>query len=125
MNLTNTTMRGSLDRAEQLIQQADSLPALIDTAGGPAAGPAAGVSFDSYRGGPYVVNAPACGLPASTTTLTIVRSTNPLASIAAMSSSGSASILPRPALIASSQMEAEETKTAVAPSMSLRAGALS
>ena len=80
VNLTNTTMRGSLDRAEQLIQQADSLPALIDTAGVPAAGPAAGVSFDSYRGGPYVVNAPASGLPASTTTLTIVRSTNPLAS---------------------------------------------
>ena len=70
VNLTNTTMRGSLDRAEQLIQQADSQPVLIDTAGAAASGPAAGVSFESYLGGPYVISAPPTGLPANTTVLT-------------------------------------------------------
>ena len=80
VNLTGTAMRGSLDRAEQLIQQADSLPALIDTAGAAATGPAAGVRFDSYLGGPYVVSAPPAGLPANTTVLTVIRSTNPFAS---------------------------------------------
>lgn len=80
VNLTNTSMRGSLDRAEQIIQQADTLPVLIDTAGAAAPAPAAGVSFDSYLGGPYVISAPPTGLPASTTVLTVTRSTNPFAS---------------------------------------------
>jgi len=70
VNLTNNSMRGSLDRAEQILQQADTMPVLINTAGTPASGPAAGVSFDSYLGGPYVVSAPPTGLPANTTVLT-------------------------------------------------------
>ena len=80
VNLTNNSMRGALDRAAQILQQADTMPVLIDTAGAPATGPAAGVSFDGYLGGPYVVSAPPTGLPANTTVLTVVRSTNPYAS---------------------------------------------
>lgn len=80
VNLTNNSMRGALDRTEQILQQADTMPVLIDTAAAPATGPAAGVSFDGYLGGPYVVSAPPTGLPASTTVLTVVRSTNPFAS---------------------------------------------
>ena len=33
LNTTNNAMRGALDRAEQVIQQADSMPVLIDTSG--------------------------------------------------------------------------------------------
>ena len=80
MNLTNTSVRGALDRAEQLLQQADTLPVLIGTSGAAAAAPAAGVSFDSYLGGPYVISAPPAGLPASTPVLTAIRSPHPFAS---------------------------------------------
>ena len=80
VNLTNTSVRGALDRAEQILQQADTLPVLIGTSGTAAAAPAAGVSFDSYLGGPYVISAPPAGLPASTTVLTAIRSTHPFAS---------------------------------------------
>ena len=80
VNLTNTAMRGSLDRMEHILQQADTLPVLIDASGNPTTGPAAGVSFDSFLGAPYVVQAPPTGLPASTSAVTIVRSTSPFAS---------------------------------------------
>lgn len=84
LNVTNNALRGSLDRMEHLLQQANSMPILIDTTGlattGPATGPAAGVQFDYYVGAPYVMTIPATGLPATTTVLTMVRSTDPIAS---------------------------------------------
>ena len=55
LNVTNNALRGSLDRAEQLIQQADSMPVLIDTSGNAATGPAAGIRFDRFVGAPYVL----------------------------------------------------------------------
>jgi hypothetical protein len=80
LNVTNNSLRGSLDRVEQLLQQADTMPVLIDTSGNAATGPAAGVRFDRYVGAPYVMTVPSTGLPATTTSLTLVRSTDSLAS---------------------------------------------
>jgi len=80
VNLTNNSERKSLDRIEQVIQQANTMPVLITTTGAAATSPAAGVSFDYYLGGPYVINATGSTVPASTTSLTIVLSTNVVAS---------------------------------------------
>lgn len=80
VNVTNNALRGSLDKAEQLLQQADSMPILIDTSGNNAAGPAAGVRFDLFIGAPYVITTTASGLASSTGSLAMVRSTNAMAS---------------------------------------------
>jgi hypothetical protein len=81
LNTTNTALRGALDRAENLIQQADTMPELIDTTGNVVTtGSAAGIRFDRYIGAPYVILITTSGLPSSTTSLTLKRSTNPLAS---------------------------------------------
>jgi len=81
INLTGNSVRASMDRIEAMLQQGDSSPVLINgSAATVTTGPAAGVKFDRYLGGPYVVTAPVTGLPASTTTLTITRSTHSLAS---------------------------------------------
>jgi type II secretory pathway pseudopilin PulG len=80
MNLTNNSERNALDRAEQLIQQAYTMPTLVDTTGAATATtPAPGVTFDFYLGGPYVVTATAGTLPASTSSLTVTRTTNTVA----------------------------------------------
>jgi len=80
LNMTSNALRNSLDRTEQLLQQADSMPTLIDTSGNATAGPAAGIRFDRFVGAPYVLSVPVTGLPATTTALTLQRSTDPLAS---------------------------------------------
>jgi hypothetical protein len=77
--VTNNALRGSLDRAEQLLQQADSMPVLINTTGAATTGPAAGVRFDRFVGAPYVLTIPAAGLPVTTTALSLQRSTDALA----------------------------------------------
>ena len=80
VNLTNNSERKSLDRIEEVIQQANTMPTLITTTGAAASSPAAGVTFDYYRGGPYVLNVTGSTIPANTTSLTVIRSTNVVAS---------------------------------------------
>lgn len=73
VNLTSNSIRGALDRTEHLIQQSNSDPVLMDTAGLPVAGngPAAGVRFDLFKGGPVVVNPGTTTVASTVTTLTI------------------------------------------------------
>ena len=81
LNLTSNSIRTALDRVEQGVQMGNAMPTLIDTAGADvAAGPAAGIKFDRVVGSPYVVTLPPGGIPASATTLTLTRSTHPVAS---------------------------------------------
>ena len=80
LNLTSNSMRGALDRVENVVQMGDTMPVLVDTAGATvAAGAAAGISFDRYVGGPFVISVSGGTLPASTTTLTMTRSTHAVA----------------------------------------------
>ena len=79
LNVTNNALRQSLDRAEQLLQQGDSMPVLINTSGAVTTGPAAGVRFDRFVGAPYVLTIPVAGLPVTTTSLSLQRSTDALA----------------------------------------------
>jgi hypothetical protein len=79
VNLTNNSERRSLDRIEASIQQAYTMPVLINTSGASATSPAAGVSFDYFVGSPYVVTVTGGSLPSSTASLTLVRSTNSVA----------------------------------------------
>jgi hypothetical protein len=73
VNLTSNSMRGSLDRMESLIQQADTQPRLINTTGTSVTspGPAAGIRFDFFVGGPVVVNPGTLTLANSATGFTI------------------------------------------------------
>jgi hypothetical protein len=78
---SHTNLRSVLDRLTNNLQQAYSLPVLINTSGASAAAPAAGLYYDRYVGDPYLVtNASGTGLPATTTTLTLTCSTVALAS---------------------------------------------
>ncbi len=78
---SHTNLRSVLDRLGNNLQQANSLPVLINTNGTVAAAPAAGLYYDRYLGDPYVLTNPGgAGLPSSTTSVTITRSTVPLAS---------------------------------------------
>ncbi len=79
---SHTNLRSTLDRLNNNLQQANSRPVLIDTTGNAAVtSAAAGLYYDRYLGDPYVVtNSSGSGLPSSTTTLTITRSTAALAS---------------------------------------------
>lgn len=81
LNSSNVAVRGSLDRIYTDLNQANKLPTLINDDGTPATGtgPAAGIVFDAYLGGPYLVGNPGSGLPASTTTINLFYSTDPLA----------------------------------------------
>lgn len=84
LNSSNTSVRGALDRICSEINQANGLPKLINADGTDAAtstGPAAGIIFDRYLGGPYIVTNPGgSGLSAGALTFQINRSTDPLAS---------------------------------------------
>jgi prepilin-type N-terminal cleavage/methylation domain-containing protein len=73
VNLTSNSMRGSLDRLESLIQQADTQPRLINTTGASVAtpGPAAGIRFDYFVGGPVVANPGTLTLASSASTFTL------------------------------------------------------
>ena len=74
---SHTNLRSVLDRLCNNMQQANSRPVLIDTAGNAVVTVAsAGLYYDRYLGDPYVVtNATGTGLTAATTTITVTRST--------------------------------------------------
>lgn len=79
---SHTNLRSVLDRITNNMQQGNSLPVLIDTNGNAVVTPpSAGLYYDRYLGDPYVLTNPSgTGLPAGTTTITVTRSTAPLAS---------------------------------------------
>jgi hypothetical protein len=79
VNLTNNSERRSLDRLEAAVQQAYTMPVLINTSGANASSPAAGIAFDYFVGSPYVITVSGSSLPSSTTSLTLVRSVNSVA----------------------------------------------
>ncbi len=81
VNGSHRSVRRSLDRLANELQQSQNLPVLIDTTGNTTAAPtAAGLSYDRLVGSPYRVNHPGgAGLPATATSVSITRSTNSLA----------------------------------------------
>jgi len=96
LNSSNTIVRGTLDRVYSELNQANgmpipsggSIPGKLINADGSAvatnadgtAGPAAGILFDRYVSGPFVVGNPGAGLPANTTDVKLYYSTDPMAS---------------------------------------------
>lgn len=84
LNSSNVILRGALDRMYSEVNQANGFPKLINADGSDAAsssGPAAGIIFDRYLGGPYIVTNPSgSGLPAAAQSFEMTRSTNALAS---------------------------------------------
>lgn len=80
LNGSHTSARSELDRLANELQQAYSLPSLIDTTGAPATAPTAGLQYDHFRGGPYVLQHPSGGLTTGTTTVTVTYSLDPVAS---------------------------------------------
>ena len=84
LNGSNTSTRGSLDRIFSDLYQANRQPVLInaDATGSTAAdqtAPAAGVKFDCYLGGPYIVGNPGSGLAATATSFNLYYSADPMA----------------------------------------------
>jgi hypothetical protein len=81
-NLSHNSLRSSLDKLVQSVDQSHSAVTLLTTAGTTVtAGSAAVIRFDQYRGGPYVVtHQDGVGLAASDTTLPLVISIDSLAS---------------------------------------------
>jgi hypothetical protein len=83
LNSSNSSLRSALDRISSEINQANGLPKLINADGTDAAsatGPAAGIIFDRYLGGPYIVANPGgTGLAAGSLTFQMNRSTDALA----------------------------------------------
>ena len=79
LNSSNIVVREALDRLYADLNQANSLPVLIDANGKPTgtAAPAAGILVDRYLGGPYIVGNPGAGLPAATTTFKLFYSDDP------------------------------------------------
>jgi type II secretory pathway pseudopilin PulG len=84
LNASSTTLRSALDRLYSEVNQANGLPRLLNADGSPAASPsepAAGIVFDRYQGGPYIVTNPGTsGLISSTISFEMKSSTDPLAS---------------------------------------------
>ena len=91
LNSSNISVRSALDRINAEINQSCAFPTidpaipkppclLINADGTPAStsAPAAGVIFDRYLGGPYIVGNPGTGLPATATTFTLYYSLDPL-----------------------------------------------
>ena len=87
LNASSTTLRAALDRVYSEVNQANGLPTLVNADSSVAAsisGPAAGIIFDRYLGGPYIVTNPGTsGLLSTATSFKITCSTDPLASPAA------------------------------------------
>jgi hypothetical protein len=82
VNSSNTLVRSTLDRIYSDINQANGAPILVNADGtltGSTA-PAAGVLFDRYVGGPFIVGNPGSGLPWNTTSFKLYYSTDPMAS---------------------------------------------
>jgi prepilin-type N-terminal cleavage/methylation domain-containing protein len=78
VNLTSNSMRGALDRIEHLIEQSNNTPVLMAASGAAVAGngPAAGVRFDLFKGGPVLIspagsNPPATSLSSGATGMSI------------------------------------------------------
>lgn len=83
LNSSNTLLRASLDRIYSEVSQGNGMPTLINADGTPASGtgPAAGIVFDRYLGGPYIVTpAGPNGLTAATKSVQLTFSTSPFAS---------------------------------------------
>lgn len=96
LNSSNTIVRATLDRVYSELNQANGMPVsnggsipgkLINADGSAVAtnadgtgGPAAGIIFDRYVSGPFVVGNPGTGLPANTTSFNLYYSTDALAS---------------------------------------------
>ena len=84
LNASSTTLRAVLDRVYSEVNQANGLPTLVNadsSVAASASGPAAGIIFDRYRGGPYIVTNPgSSGLPSTATSFQMKCSTDPLAS---------------------------------------------
>jgi hypothetical protein len=84
LNSSSAILRRTLDRIYFEINQANGMPKLINADGTDAAipvGPAAGIIFDRYIGGPYIVTNPgATGLSATTQNFQMTCSTDALAS---------------------------------------------
>jgi type II secretory pathway pseudopilin PulG len=83
LNSSNVIVRTALDRMYSEINQSNGLPKLINADGSAAAsstGPAAGIIFDRYVGGPYIITNPGgTGLPATAQTIDMTCATNALA----------------------------------------------
>ncbi len=77
-NATGSAARSSVDRAQQFIQIAYDTPTLINSNGTTVSGtgPAQGVKFYRYAGGPYVITLPTAGLSGTTRTLTVTCARN-------------------------------------------------
>lgn len=73
INTSNSSLRGSLDKMISEINQGYGIPKLINADGSSAgsSGPAAGIAFDRYIGGPYVVTRQSSGLAVGTQTFTM------------------------------------------------------
>ena len=83
LNLSGDSMRRAIDRLLLDIQTSNSVPVLINPSGAVVtSGSAAGLRYDSYLGGPYVLNHPDNGssLAANATVIRLYRHTHPLAS---------------------------------------------
>lgn len=86
INTSSITVRSALDRMYSDLNQArmttEQLQGILVNANGTPTGstaPAAGIIFDRYVGGPYVVGNPGSGLPANATTFKLFYSTHALA----------------------------------------------
>jgi prepilin-type N-terminal cleavage/methylation domain-containing protein len=82
LNSSNTLLRASLDRIYAEVSQGNGMPTLINADGSPAggSGPAAGIVFDRYLGGPYIVTPGGPnGLGAAAKSVQLTFSTDPFA----------------------------------------------
>lgn len=84
LNSSTTTLGSALDRISSEISQANGLPSLINADGSAVttAGPAAGIVFDHYIGGTYVVSNPGVtGLTAGASSFGMTFSTSSLVAL--------------------------------------------
>jgi len=80
LNASGRDVRLATDQAQNLLLQAYDVPTLLDHTGATVSGtgPASGVKFTRYYGGPYVLTIPVTGLSGSSTSLTLTRDTTSL-----------------------------------------------
>lgn len=82
LNASNTSLRSALDRicAEVNLATGSGLPKLLDNSAAPGIAPAAGIVFDRYLSGPFVIlNPSGTGLTASATSFQMKTSTDGMA----------------------------------------------